>query len=91
MRTVGITLPDTPPGMAALLVKQQAKITKLQNQIHSLLQSLRLEKYRLDSASSDTAPGDTQLCDAAEEVVELVEETEVVGASATLKPKASAT
>jgi hypothetical protein len=31
MKTVDKTLPDTPAEMVALLVKQQAKITKLEN------------------------------------------------------------
>ena len=57
MKTVDKTLPDTPAERVALLVKQQAKITKLENQIHSLLESLRLEKHRLYSASSEKAPG----------------------------------
>jgi transposase len=77
--------------MAALLVKQQTKITKLEIQIHSLLESLRLEKYRLYSANSEKAPGQTELFDEPEEVVELVGEAGMLVASATLTPKASTT
>ena len=91
MKTVDKTLPDTPAEMVALLVKQQAKITKLENQIHSLLESLRLEKYRLYSASSEKAPGQTELFDEPEEAITLVEETEVAVVAATPAPKAPAT
>jgi transposase len=85
------TLPDTPAEMAALLVKQQAKITKLENQIHSLLESLRLEKYLLYSASSEKAPGQTELFNEPEEAITLVEETEVAVVAATPAPKTPAT
>jgi hypothetical protein len=49
MKPVDTTFPDDPTEMAVLLVKQQAKITKLESQIHSFLQSLRLGKHRLYS------------------------------------------
>jgi transposase len=91
MKTVDKTLPGTPAEIVSLLVKQQAKITKLENQIHSLLESLRLEKHRLYSASSEKGPGQAELFDEPEEAVTLVEETEVAVAAATPTPRAPAT
>jgi transposase len=91
MKPLDTTLPDDPAEMAALLVKQQAKITKLEGQIHSLLESLRLGKHRLYSASSEKAPGQAELFDEPEETTTLTEDTDVAVATTKSTPKASAT
>ena len=68
MKTLTETFPDSPAEMAALLVKQQEKIARLESQIHNLLESLRLGKHRLYSASSEKAPGQAELFDEPEEI-----------------------
>jgi hypothetical protein len=88
METVNRTLPDTTAKMVALLVKQQAKITKLENQIHSLLESLRIEEHRL---YSEKESGQAELFYVPEEAITLVEETEMAVVAATPTPKASVT
>jgi transposase len=57
------TLPEDPATLQAMLRKQQAEITRLQDQLHSLLESLRLEKHRLYGARSEKAPGQAELFD----------------------------
>lgn len=84
MKTLTETFPDSPAEMAALLVKQQEKIARLESQIHNLLESLRLGKHRLYSASSEKAPGQAELFDEPEEIAELIETP--AKATSTAKP-----
>lgn len=57
------SLPDDPVALKALLQKQQGEIDRLQSQLHSLLEALRLEKHRLYGARSEKAPGQAELFD----------------------------
>ncbi len=53
-------LPDDPAKLKALLIKERSasekREDKLKQQIHSLLEALRLEKHRLYGKSSEKAP-----------------------------------
>jgi transposase len=72
-------LPDEPAALKALLLKERSaseqREDKLKQQIHSLLEALRLEKHRLYGKSSEKAPDQSELFDEADNCID---ETDVV-------------
>ena len=74
-------LPDDPVILKALLLKERCAMSKklsegevredeLKQQIHSLLEALRLEKHRLYGASSEKSPDQSELFDEADTFVD---------------------
>ena len=59
-------LPDDPAKLKALLLKERSANENLKQQIHSLLEALRLEKHRLYGKSSEKAPDQSELFDEAD-------------------------
>lgn len=63
-------LPDDPDTLKALLLKERSaseqREDQLKQQIHSLLEALRLEKHRLYGKSSEKSPDQSELFDEAE-------------------------
>lgn len=103
MATTIDSLPDDPAVLKALLLHQQTEniqqrqeLTKqqknnhaLQVQVNSLLESLRLERYRKYGKSSEKSPGQQELFVEAEQLtaeVALEDETSAANASATSAP-----
>jgi transposase len=72
-------LPDDPAKLKALLIRERSaseqREDKLKQQIHSLLEALRLEKHRLYGKSSEKAPDQSELFDEADSSID---ETDVV-------------
>lgn len=69
-------LPDDPDKLKALLIKERSASAQrednLKQQIHSLLEALRLEKHRLYGKSSEKSPDQSELFDEAEASDEVV-------------------
>ena len=86
-------LPDDPVKLKALLVNERAanvkREGKLKQQIHSLLEALRLEKHRLYGTSSEKSPDQSELFDEADSFVDEAEEADEpeVAASSTADKK----
>lgn len=72
-------LPDDPAKLKALLIKERSasekREGKLKQQIHSLLEALRLEKHRLYGKSSEKAPDQSEFFDEADTCID---ETDIV-------------
>ena len=66
MSLVAKHLPDDPAKLKALLLKERSANENLKQQIHSLLEALRLEKHRLYGKSSEKAPNQSELFDEAD-------------------------
>ncbi len=68
------TLPDDPAQLKKLLIKERTASEKrednLKQQIHSLLEALRLEKHRLYGNSSEKSPDQTELFDEVDALVD---------------------
>lgn len=66
-------LPDDPNVLKALLLKERSasvqREDQFKQQIHSLLEALRLEKHRLYGASSEKSPDQSELFDEVESFV----------------------
>jgi len=89
-------LPDDPNVLKALLLSERATLSKKlsegearednpKQQIHSLLEALRLEKHRLYGASSEKSPDQSELFDEADALVdeaEITNQTNVLVSSA---------
>ncbi len=60
------TLPDDPAQLKQLLIKERVVSEKLKQQIHTLLEALRLEKHRLYGKSSEKSPDQVELFDEAD-------------------------
>ena len=85
-------LPDDPIKLKALLIKERSaseqREDELKQQIHSLLEALRLEKHRLYGKSSEKAPDQSELFDEADACIDVVDDEEpVVKAQPTQKNK----
>jgi len=67
-------LPDDPVMLKALLLKERSASVQrednLKQQIHSLLEALRLEKHRLYGSSSEKSPDQSELFDEADTFVD---------------------
>jgi transposase len=59
-------LPDDPAELKALLLQEQQTTAALKQQVHSLLEALRLEKHRQFGTSSEKGPDQTELFDEAD-------------------------
>tara|TARA_R110001592_G_scaffold363391_1_gene687067 strand:- start:25732 stop:27267 length:1536 start_codon:yes stop_codon:yes gene_type:complete len=90
------SLPDDPAKLKALLIKERSaseqREDKLKQQIHSLLEALRLEKHRLYGKSSEKAPDQSELFDEADSGIDEAEavadeHVPAVGAQSALKNK----
>ena len=86
-------LPDDPNVLKALLLSERATLSKklsegearednLKQQIHSLLEALRLEKHRLYGASSEKSPDQSELFDEADVCVDEIKAADEAGADA---------
>ena len=75
-------LPDDPIKLKALLIKERSaseqREDELKQQIHSLLEALRLEKHRLYGKSSEKAPDQSELFDEADACIDVVDDEEPV-------------
>jgi transposase len=88
-------LPDDPAKLKALLIKERSaseqREDKLKQQIHSLLEALRLEKHRLYGKSSERAPDQSELFDEADTCIDETalgdDEASTVEATSTRKNK----
>ena len=81
-------LPDDPAKLKALLLKERSANESLKQQIHSLLEALRLEKHRLYGKSSEKAPDQSELFDEADVCIDVVEGDEsAIKANPTQKNK----
>ena len=58
-----LNLPDDPAELKALLLQERQATAQLKQQVHSLLEALRLEKHRLYGKGSEKAPGQSELFD----------------------------
>jgi len=63
-------LPDDPVQLKTLLIKERSVSEKLKQQIHVLLEALRLEKHRLYGKSSEKSPDQAELFDEADSLVD---------------------
>ena len=63
-------LPDDPVILKTLLQNSMQREDELKQQIHSLLEALRLEKHRLYGASSEKSPDQSELFDEADTFVD---------------------
>lgn len=89
------TLPDDPAQLKALLLDSQkekqafeAEITRLQNQLTSVFEALRLERSRHYASKSEKAPGQGELFDEADEqILDPAAETGNTTAAVSSKPK----
>ena len=63
-------LPDDPAQLKTLLIKERSVSEKLKQQIHVLLEALRLEKHRLYGKSSEKSPDQAELFDEADSLVD---------------------
>ena len=66
-------LPDDPAKLKALLLKERSANENLKQQIHSLLEALRLEKHRLYGKSSEKAPDQSELFDEADASIDEID------------------
>ena len=67
------SLPDDPVKLKDLLIKERFASEKLKQQIHTLLEALRLEKHRLYGKSSEKSPDQIPLFDEADSVIDSTE------------------
>ncbi len=67
-------LPDDPATLKTLLLKERSANENLKQQIHSLLEALRLEKHRLYGSSSEKTPDQSELFDEADTGVDEVDD-----------------
>jgi transposase len=65
-------LPDDPVKLKALLQNSLQREDELKQQIHSLLEALRLEKHRLYGTSSEKSPDQSELFDEADTSVDAI-------------------
>ena len=79
-------LPEDPQELQALLLRERAAHAKtqqreasLEQQVHSLLEALRLARHRHFGASSEKAPGQSELFDEADTPVEELPGTDTTG------------
>ena len=63
-------LPDDPAQLKTLLIKERSVSEKLKQQIHTLLEALRLDKHRLYGKSSEKSPDQAELFDEADSLVD---------------------
>ncbi|MBL4873746.1 MAG: IS66 family transposase [Rhodobacteraceae bacterium] len=63
-------LPDDPVQLKTLLIKERSVSEKLKQQIHTLLEALRLDKHRLYGKSSEKSPDQAELFDEADSLVD---------------------
>lgn len=68
-------LPDDPVALKALLLREQQTTAALKQQVHSLLEALRLEKHRQFGTSSEKGPDQTELFDEADAQSDLADTT----------------
>ena len=84
------TLPDDPVKLKALLIKERSasekREDKLKQQIHSLLEALRLEKHRLYGKSSEKAPDQSELFDEADGCIDEIDSVDDEASTAGTKP-----
>jgi transposase len=83
-------LPDDPAKLKALLIKERSASEKLEDklkqQIHSLLEALRLEKHRLYGRSSEKAPDQSELFDEADTCIDEVDNVDDEASTVEAKP-----
>ncbi|MBQ0719511.1 MAG: IS66 family transposase [Gammaproteobacteria bacterium] len=81
------SLPDDPAKLKTLLIKERSASEKredqLKQQIHALLEALRLEKHRLYGKSSEKCPDQSELFDEADSLVDELEGVDEEPAPAT--------
>jgi transposase len=84
------TLPDDPDKLKALLIKERSasekREDKLKQQIHSLLEALRLEKHRLYGKSSEKAPDQSELFDEADACIDEIDSVDDEASTIETKP-----
>jgi transposase len=90
-------LPEDPQELQSLLIRERAAHAKtqqrearLEQQIRSLLEALRLARHRQFGASSEKAPGQSELFDEADIPVEELADADVVDEGVAAKPREKA-
>lgn len=81
------SLPDDPAKLKTLLLEERSTNTQLKQQIHALLEALRLEKHRLYGKSSEKCPDQSELFDEADSLVDELNGVDEEPAPATLAKK----
>ena len=82
-------LPDDTAQLKALLIKERSASEKLKQQIHTLLEALRLEKHRLYGKSSEKSPDQAELFDEADSCIDesdVVDDEEEQGSAVAITP-----
>lgn len=77
MFLVANQFPDDPSKLKALLQNSLQREEDLKQQIHSLLEALRLEKHRLYGASSEKSPDQSELFNEADTFIDEIDEIDV--------------